>query len=48
MKILDYAEKLKVKDSISFLSGDAGILALAAVFFHKRNDHSRTASCIQK
>ncbi|KAK7601023.1 hypothetical protein V9T40_008464 [Parthenolecanium corni] len=48
VKILEYAEKLKVKDSISFLSGDAGILALAAVFFHKRNDHSRTASCIQK
>lgn len=46
--MLRYADELTVKNRISFLNGDAGILALAAVFYHKSNDHHKTASCIQK
>ncbi|XKL65757.1 hypothetical protein PGB90_009177 [Kerria lacca] len=47
-RILHCADEFTVRDRVSFLNGDAGILALAAVLYHKSNDHSKTASCLQK
>lgn len=46
--ILETADACRVNDRISFLNGNAGILALAALTYHKTGDQDKTNASLEK
>ncbi|XP_065206559.1 lanC-like protein 2 isoform X2 [Planococcus citri] len=46
--ILETAQECRINDRISFLNGNAGILTIAALTYHKRGDQEKTNASLEK